>query len=198
MQRSLVDVHGTSLSRRYGTLRASVSLALEGVAMETIPEPVTTDWVQERLCVERDMLLAAVDRLADRATTAFVTEPDGWTAKDVLAHLIHYLGQIAFVLGASEKPPAYVVAESRRLSGQEWNDRAVEFWQAASLGEVRAEFVRLVDQVQAHAGTKTDEQMRSDHGLRWAPPGALWEFIGRDTFLHEWPAHRAQIELVCV
>src|SRR4051794_22079204 len=164
--------------------------------METIPEPITTDWVRERLCVERDMLLAGVDRLGDRGTTAFVTEPDGCTAKDVLSHLIHYLAQIAFVLGAAEKPPAYVVAESRRLSGQEWNDRAVDFWRTATFGEVRAEFVRLVDQVQAQAGAKTDEQMRSDHGLRWAPPGALWEFIGRDTFLDEWLAHRAQIKHV--
>lgn len=155
---------------------------------------VTTQWVLERVRAERDRLLAAIDELGDGATTLSVTEPGGWTAKDVLAHLIHYLGMIASVLGASEKPPAYVVAESRRLSGQEWNERSVEFWRPVELTVVRAEFVRLVDQLLSAAATKPDEQMRANHGLPWASPGSLWEFIGRDTFVNEWPAHRAQIE----
>jgi hypothetical protein len=155
---------------------------------------VTTRSVLDLIAGERDRLVAAVDALGDRATTASVTEPDGWTAKDVLAHLIHYTGMIAFTLGAPEKPPVYVVAETRRLSAQEWNERAVEFWKDASLGEVRAEFLRLVDQLLAATAQKTDDELRSAHGIPWAPPGALWEFIGRDTFLHEWPAHRAQID----
>ena len=147
-----------------------------------------------RLAAERDGLIGAVDALGPRAATAFVTEPDGWTAKDVLAHLIHYLGMIAFALGAPERPPAYVTAETRRLSGQEWNERAVEFWRDVSLEQVRTEFLRLVDQVVMFAALKSDDDMAADHGLPWAPRGALWEFIGRDTFLYEWPAHRRQIE----
>src|SRR3954447_13310502 len=162
--------------------------------MAAIPAEITTDWVLERLGAERDLLLAAVDGLGDRATSAFVTEPDGWTAKDVLAHLIHYLGQIAFALGAPEKPPAYVISQTRRLSGSEGNEQAVAFWRTATLDDVRGEFVRLVGQLIAAAATKTDAEIHADHGLPWAPPGTLWEFIGRDTFLYEWPAHRAQLE----
>ena len=153
-----------------------------------------TRWVLERIAVERDLLLDAVMSLGPQATVVWVTEPEGWTAKDVLAHLIHYSGMIAFALGAPEKPPSYVVAESRRLSGEEWNERAVNFWRAASLDDVRAEFSRLVDQLLAAVSGKSDAEMRAPHGFAWAPAGALWEFVGRDTFLHEWPAHRAQIE----
>ena len=157
-------------------------------------EQGTTRWVLERITVERDRLLDAVGSLGPSADVVWVTEPDGWTAKDVLAHLIHYLGMIAFALGAPEEPPSYVIAESRRLSGQEWNERAVEFWRAASLDEVIREFSRLVDQLIAAVAGKSDAEMRAPHGFAWAPAGALWEFVGRDTFVHEWPAHRAQIE----
>ena len=157
--------------------------------MDESHSDVTTEWVLDRIQTERDLLLAAIAQMGELATTEFVTEPGGWTAKDVLAHLIHYAGQIAFVLGAPERPPAYVVAETRRLSGQEWNQRAVEFWRDATLDEVRTEFERLVTQLIAAAAMKTDAEMRADHGLPWAPPGALWQIIGRDTFQHEWPAH---------
>src|SRR5436309_3541233 len=67
-------------------------------------------------------------------------------------------------------------------------------WRNATLDDVRGEFIRLVGQLIAAAATKTDAEIRADHGLPWAPPGTLWEFIGRDTFLYEWPAHRAQLE----
>ena len=165
-----------------------------GTDMDQQHKDVTTEWVLDRIRVESDLLLQAIEQMGERATTAFVTEPDGWTAKDVLAHLIHYLGQIAFALGAPEKPPAYVISQTRRLSGSEWNEQAVAFWRSATLDDVRGEFIRLVGQLIAAAGKRTDVEIRADHGLPWAPSGALWEFIGRDTFLYEWPAHRAQIE----
>jgi hypothetical protein len=158
-----------------------------------VSDPTTAE-VVARLTTERDLLMQAVDALGPDATTIAVTEPGGWTAKDVLAHLIHYAGMIAFALGAPERPPPYVVSETRRLSGQEWNERAVAFWAEAPLADVRAEFERVTDALIAAAATNSDEKMRADHGVPWAAPGALWHFVGNDTYLHEWPAHRAQIE----
>jgi mycothiol maleylpyruvate isomerase-like protein len=156
---------------------------------------VKTDEVLDALAHERSRLLSAVDALGPRAETAFVTEEDGWTAKDVLAHLIHYAGQIAFGLGAQLEPPAYVVAETKQLTGQEWNERAVAFWRDTPLADVRAEFERNVDLLVERVRLRSDEDMLVTDAIPW--PGQdrpLWQFIGYDTFLHEWPAHSAQIE----
>jgi hypothetical protein len=155
---------------------------------------VRTDEVLDALGRERARLLAAVDALGPRASTAFVTEPDGWTAKDVLAHLIHYAGQIAFGLGAQLTPPPYVVGVTERLSGQEWNERAVAHWRDTSLKDVRGEFERIVDLLVERVRVQTDERMTATDTIPWAPGHRLWEFIGHDTFLHEWPAHAQQIE----
>jgi hypothetical protein len=101
---------------------------------------MTTAAVVDGLVRERSRLLAAVHELGPRATTAFVTEPDGWTARDVLAHLIHYAGQIAFGLGAPLTPPPYVLGVAERLSGQEWNRRSVAYWRDFALDDVVSEF----------------------------------------------------------
>ena len=85
---------------------------------EPVAAGMTRDDVLGSLARERKRLLDAVDALGPRADTASVTEPSGgWTAKDVLAHLIHYAGQIAFALGAELTPPAYVLRETARLTG---------------------------------------------------------------------------------
>jgi mycothiol maleylpyruvate isomerase-like protein len=157
---------------------------------------MTHDDVLEALRRERERLLGAVEALGPRATTASVTETsDGWTAKDVLAHLIHYAGQIAFALGAELQPPAYVLAETERLSGQEWNERAVAFWSTSTLDDVRTEFERNVDLIVDRVRLLSDDDLLATDRVGW--PGEdrpLWQFIGHDTFLHEWPAHAEQIE----
>ena len=154
-----------------------------------------TSDVLEGIERERTRLLDAFDALGPRASTAWVTEKGGWTAKDVLAHLIHYSGQIAWALGAQIEPPAYVVQETERLTGQQWNERAVEYWKEVPAESVRDEFQRhaalLVEQVQH----QSDEDMLRTDAIPW--PGEdrpLWEFIGHDTFLYEWPAHAEQME----
>ena len=100
-------------------------------------ESMTVAEVLEGLQRERIRLLAAVDGLGSRAETVWVTEPNGWTAKDVLAHLIHYDGQIAFALGAEgDGPPEYVLGVTERLSGKEWNKRAVAFYRGWTLADL--------------------------------------------------------------
>lgn len=155
---------------------------------------MTTSAVVDGLRRERSRLLAAVDELGPRATTTFVTEPDGWTAKEVVAHLIHYAGQIAFGLGAPLTPPPYVIGVGERLSGQEWNDRSVAYWRDFSLDEVLSEFSRTSDHIIERAALRSDDEMNATDAIPWAGIQPLWQFIGGDTFLHEWPAHASQVE----
>jgi hypothetical protein len=154
------------------------------------------DDVLDALARERKRLLDAVDALGPRADSASVTEPSGgWTAKDVLAHLIHYAGQIAFALGAELTPPEYVLREPERLTGEQWNERAVAFWRDSSLDDVRADFERKADLIAERVALLSDEDLLATDRVPW--PGEdrpLWRFIGHDTFLHEWPAHATQIE----
>lgn len=145
---------------------------------------------------ERKRLLAAFVSLGDDADAIAVTEPGGWTAKDVLAHLIHYCGQIAWALGAQLEPPSYVLDVQEQLSGQQWNERAVAFWRPATSAEVRMEFDRNADLLIERVRLLSDDQLAADAKtvVPWADEGPLWRFIGYDTFLHEWPAHAEQME----
>ena len=165
-------------------------------------DSMTTVEVVDRITVAYERLNAAVDALGDRASTVGVTETDddihpgagGWTAKDVLGHLIHYAGQIAFGLRAPVQPPAYVLEVTERLSAQEWNDRAVDYWRGFSLPEVRTELDTIVGHITEQARKRTDQEMNAVGTIPWEPEWPLWRFIGGDTFLSEWPVHSEQIE----
>ena len=95
-----------------------------------------TDDVLGEISNERARLLQAIEALGERATSAQVNE-GGWTAKDVLAHLIHWLGQVAFGLGARLEPPSYLTTIKGRPSGDEWNALAVGHYRNSSLDQVR-------------------------------------------------------------
>ncbi|MFN0095992.1 MAG: ClbS/DfsB family four-helix bundle protein [Dehalococcoidia bacterium] len=137
-------------------------------------------------------LLASVDQLGEQATTLPVT-PEGWTAKDVLAHLIHYAGQVAFALGATLEPPPYVRKVQGRPSGDEWNALAVAHFRDWSLDEVRRELEQITLAIIERATMRTDDEMHSAGAVPWAPSVVLWQFIAGDTFLH-WDIHTKAIE----
>lgn len=157
---------------------------------------MTTDEVVQGLTREHARLMRAVDALGDDADTASITEDGGWTAHDVLAHLMHYCGMFAFSLGANLAPPPYIHGVTTRLEPQEWNDRAVAYWRTRSLDDVCAEFDHNVSALIGQVKLRTDDEMNATDALPWAGTAPLWELIGGDTFLHEWPAHAAQMEQV--
>jgi len=117
---------------------------------------MTTEQVLEAIARERRRLIAAVDALGADATRARVTEE--WTAKDVLAHCVHWVGQIAFGLGAPLEPPPWVVGVQGRPTGEEWNKRVVEHHRPLSLAEMKSEFDRYVDHLLEIAVEVADEQ----------------------------------------
>ena len=153
---------------------------------------VTTKFVIDSIARERARLAAAIERLGAEASTLPVTD-EGWTAKDVLAHLIHYAEQIAFGLGAKLAPPAYVVGVSERLSGDQWNARAVAHYREKPFHAVREQFEGIVALLIERTGLRTDEQMNATDAMPWAGDRPLWQIIGGDTFLH-WPLHAEAIE----
>lgn len=154
---------------------------------------MTTREVLDAIARERARLGKAVDATGLEASTLPVTE-EGWTAKDVLAHLIHWLGQVAFGLGAQLQPPPYVTGVgSSRPSGDEWNALAVEHYRDVPLDQVRSEFDGLVEALLARVRLRNDDEMNATDAIAWAPERPLWHFIGGDTFLH-WPLHAGAIE----
>lgn len=126
------------------------------------------------------------------AATVPVTD-GGWTAKDVIAHVCHYAGQLAFGLGANLQPPAYVMGVPGRPTGDEWNARAVAHYRDIPFDQVRAEFERLVAALVAQLLLQTDEQMNATESLPWAGAAPLWMKLAGDTFGH-WPVHAEAIE----
>lgn len=155
-------------------------------------QSMTTAEVVAAVKSEYARLTAAVDALGPRATTVAVT-PEGWTAKDVLGHCIHWAGQIAHGLGAQVTPPGYLKGISGRPSGTEWNAMAVGYFRDHSLDAVRGELNQTVDALLAKAATLTDAEMNASDSIPWAGARPLWNKIGTETFLH-WPPHVADIE----
>ncbi|MGB2694045.1 MAG: maleylpyruvate isomerase N-terminal domain-containing protein [Dehalococcoidia bacterium] len=163
---------------------------------------MTTEEVLDAIARERARLMKAIDALGPHASIVPVTE-EGWTAKNVLAHLIHWATQIAFGLGAQIEPPVYVLEERRRRSqaglsdrmpsGDEWNALAVASYRDVPLDQVRSEFEGSVEALSAQARLRTDDEMSDTDAIPWAPNRPLWHFIAGDTFLH-WPLHAEAIE----
>ena len=152
---------------------------------------MTTQAVLDAIARERAGLWSAIDRVGDSTTTLAVT--GAWTAKDVLAHLVHYAGQLAGALGAPLHPPPWVDGVTERLSGDQWSARAVAHYKGMSLAEVRRDLNTVVDALVARLRLRSDEQMNATDAIPWAEPRPLWRQVGAETFLH-WPAHVADIE----
>lgn len=162
---------------------------------------MTTQEVLDAIARERARLTSAVEALGDRAVSLSVTD-EGWTAKVVLAHAIHWIGQLAFGLGAALPPPAYVIEETKRResagtaappTGDEWNALAVAAYRDASLEDVRATFDRVVDALVERVRPRSDQEMAATDAIPWAAALPLWQLIGGETFLH-WPSHSDAIE----
>ena len=164
---------------------------------------MTTAEVLDALALEWARLMKAVDAVGDQASTVSVTD-EGWSTKDVLAHLIHWATQIAFGLGAQVQAPVYMTEERKRRvhagvsdppmpSGDESNALAVAHYRDVPLDEVRGEIDRVVEALIERARLRTDAEMIATDAIPWAPGRPLWQFMGGDTFLH-WPLHSEAIE----
>jgi hypothetical protein len=163
---------------------------------------VTKDELLDGIARERERLLTAIDALGDRANMLPVTE-EGWTAKDALAHLIHWAVAVGYGLGAPVPPPVYMFEERKRReaagidsgmpSGEESNALAVAHYRDRSLADLRAEFEAVADMIVAAVQSRTDEALQATDAIPWAPKRPLWHFVAGDTVMH-WPVHAAAIE----
>ena len=152
--------------------------------------------VIEAIVLERAKLLDLLDQLGDDAETRPVTE-EGWTAKDVLAHCIHWVGQIAFGLGSAMHPPAWVeAAGDERPSGDEWNRRVVDHYRPMPLAVVRRDFEQVVGAVieRIRRRDDVDYDARANTAFPWIQSDVpVWKAIADETWEH-WPEHTAQLE----
>jgi hypothetical protein len=156
---------------------------------------MTTEDVLQAIARERVRLRSAVARLGDVAPTAIVV--GDWTAKDVLAHLIHWAGQLAFSLGAPMHPPAWVIASTDKPSDDEWNRRVVAFYRATSFEHVQRDLDAVIDALLERISQQSDDKMNATDVIPWAGARPLWQIIGSETFTH-WPTHSADIERAAV
>ncbi len=163
---------------------------------------MTTAEVLDAIARERERLMNAVEALGELTATVRVTE-EGWIAKDVFAHLIHWATQIALGLGAPVPPPVYMMQERERHklaglsdampTGEESNALAVAHYHDLPFNDVRSKFDQVVDALVARARLRTDDEMNATDAIPWAGRRPLWQIIGGDTFLH-WPMHSEAIE----
>jgi hypothetical protein len=156
------------------------------------PERMTTKEVLDAIERERARLEDALRAIGDRSDTTPVTE-EGWTAKDVIGHMNHWAGQIAFGMGAKVDVPPYIQGVSGRPSEDEWNARAVAYSRDQAFEEVKARFDEVVDALIARIRERTDDEMNATDAIPWGGDRPLWQQIGSETFNH-WPEHAESIE----
>ena len=148
--------------------------------------------VSEAVTRERGRLMGAIRAMGDGASTVLVTD-EGWTAKDVLAHCIHWVGQIALGMGARMEQPGWVAGVEGRPSDDDWNARVVEYYHQASLEQVINDFDRAADALLQETRARSEEQINATDAIPWGGNRPLWQQIGAETFDH-WPEHTASIE----
>jgi hypothetical protein len=163
---------------------------------------MTSNDVAGAVVAGRGRLLSAIDAMGDGAETMPVTR-EGWTAQDVLAHLIHWGTQVAFGLGAAVTPPVYMSHERQRRAaaglgdamptGDESNALAVGHFRGRPFDAVRAEFVQVSDSIIEQTRLRSDDEMAAVGTVPFAGPRPLWQFIAGDTFEH-WAVHAEAIE----
>lgn len=152
--------------------------------------------VIEAIVHARARLLGLIDQLGADAETRMVND-GGWTAKDALAHCIHWVGQTAFGLGSTMHPPAWVeAAGSERPSEDEWNRRVVEHYRAVPLAVVRRDFEQVVGAVVERIRKRddVDYDVRANTVFPWIQSDVpVWKAIAGETWEH-WPEHSADLE----
>jgi hypothetical protein len=154
-------------------------------------QAMTKAEVLDAVAREYARLLAAVDALGAGASSVPVTT-EGWTAKDVLAHAIHWAGQLAIGLGAPIHPPAYLDGASGRSSDDEWNALAVAHYRDLSLEQVKGELDFIVRSLVTQIQKRDDAAMLATDAIPWGGDRPLWRRIGAETFAH-WPEHAEDI-----
>jgi hypothetical protein len=152
--------------------------------------------VIEKIVLERARLLDVVDQLGADAEKRTVTE-EGWTAKDVLAHCVHWVGQIAFGVGAPVHPPAWIEGvDPAKVDGEGWNRRAVEHYRAMPLAIVRRDFEHVVDATldRIRRRDDIDYDARANTVFPWIKSDVpVSKAIAGETWDH-WPEHSAQLQ----
>lgn len=152
--------------------------------------------VMGKIVYGRARLLDLLDQLGPEAETRPVND-GGWTAKDVLAHCIHWAGQTAFGLGAPLHPPAWVeAAGNEQVSEEDWNRRVVDHYRPMSLDIVRRDFEQVVGAIvdRIRRRDDIDYDARASTVFPWITSDVpVWKAIGGETFEH-WPSHVADLE----
>jgi hypothetical protein len=128
---------------------------------------MTTNEVVTALTREHARLMRAVDALGEDEL------PDAYIA---LSHLDLLCARLEYALDPRR------VARARTGAGP------------CSFDQVRTEFDRDVRALIVQVEQRSDEEINATDAIPSAGTAPLWELIGGDTFLHEWPAHAAQME----
>src|SRR3989442_5665558 len=148
---------------------------------------MTSQEVSEAVTRERGRLMGAIRALGDGASKVRVTD-EGWTAKDVLAHCIHWVGQIAWGMGARMEQPAWVTGVEGQPSADDWNARVVEHYRLASLEQVIKDFDRAADALAQETRARSDEQINATDAIPWGGNRPLWQQISEEPLYH-FPEH---------
>lgn len=137
---------------------------------------------------------ARVEALADRVTFWSAESAEGWTPKDYLAHLTAWQRRMLrwFEEGAAgqfrERPePGFTFEQLDELNERDWQTS-----RELALDDIRAEFARTADAVEALIGRLTDDDLNDPARTPWLGFEARHTIAG-NTYGH-YEEHLASLE----
>lgn len=154
-------------------------------------EVATKEDLQGQIEQEWQALASLLETL-DEAQLGEPVLENGWSAKDVLAHIMsweQYMIEWVGALVAGGEP-------ERPFSGDDWidrvNERVFNEHRSVPLAEVREAFARSHQEALAMVAELEPEVLFEPERFHWLQGAPLWRMVAANTFWH-YREHREQI-----
>ena len=133
---------------------------------------------------EREHFLDVIDGLSDED----MEQPgvmDGWSVKDLLAHLTMWEAELIKLLWQAKQGQKPSSIHFSHISVDELNERWKNEMQDRDLERVMADFQSVRNQTIRRVDAFSDKDLNDAKRYGWLDGKPLWEWIAGDSFQHE-------------
>lgn len=121
----------------------------------------------------------------DEEAMLFKSSPDGWSVKDILAHLTRWEAELVKLLWQLRQGIQPTTLHFSALQVDEINAQWLQEDQNRPLDRILDDFHGVRNQTIRRVESFSEIQLQDKEKYPWLKGEALWEFIAKDSFEHE-------------